>query len=126
MTAVHTSCLPTPRALTLTLRSNDLTFVLSCARVMTSITAARLADSSSLRRVRHATHTTVTRAPGSVVEVDVQGPFNPVTVGGARYAVEFAMCNSPAIYTAVIVAKSDAAHEVTPFAAHPHGLGFPV
>ena len=76
--------------------------------------------------MHNATHTTVPREPGSAVEVDIQGPLSMATVGDARYTVDFVIRNPPAIYTALIVAKSDATREVAPFAAHLRGIGFPV
>ena len=56
------------------------------------------------------------RSPGTVLQVDFQGPFFPPTIGGARYGVDFAFRNPPALYAALVGSKSGAAAEVAPFA----------
>jgi hypothetical protein len=66
------------------------------------------------------------RSPGTVVEIDLQGPFFPPTIGGARYGVDFAFRDPPALYTALVASKSDAAAEVAPFAAHARAIGFQI
>ena len=54
---------------------------------------------------------------GTVTEINLQGPFFPPTICGARYGVDFVSRDPPALYAALVASKSGAAAEVAPFAA---------